>query len=432
MSRIMTDSGVAWIGDMPQCWELNRFKDHYFNIKELAGASADEYERLALTLNGVIKRDKDDSEGLQPKEFNGYQILRKNDFVFKMIDLQNISTSRVGLSPYEGLVSPAYIRFAPKKDGQNNKFMYYYLMSLYYNCVYNNMAGDGVRSALNAKDLGQILCPIPSENEAEHIVNVIEKKVEEINLLLTNQQKQIERLKQYKQSLITEITTKGLNADAEMINSDIDWIGIIPAHWKIARVRNFGIPQNGISKGGEAFGSGFPFVSYADVHRNLELPKKVEGLIESTENEQQIYSVEKGDIFFTRTSETIEEIGFSCVCNKTIEKAVFAGFLIRLRPFNDMLETEYAKYYFRGTHIRKYMVKEMNLVTRASLGQNLLKSMSVLVPPQKEQIEIAEYLNKKCEKIDSLIAIKQKKIEKLQQYKKSIIYEYVTGKKEAL
>lgn len=96
------------------------------NIKEIAGEASDEYERLALTLNGVIKRPKDDSEGLQPKAFDGYQILRENNFIFKMIDLQNISTSRVGLSPYTGLVSPAYIRFAPKIEGQFSKYTYYF------------------------------------------------------------------------------------------------------------------------------------------------------------------------------------------------------------------------------------------------------------------------------------------------------------------
>ena len=134
---------------------------------------------------------------------------------------------------------------------------------------------------------------------------------------------------------------------------------------------------------------------------------------------------------FDISKDLSNEVGFSCVCNETIPKATFAGFLIRLRPFNDMLDTAYAKYYFRGTHIRKYLVKEMNLVTRASLGQNLLKSMTILVPPKEEQIEIAKYLDEKCNKIDSLIAIKEQKIEKLNQYKKSIIYEYVTGKKEA-
>ena len=99
--REMKDSGVAWIGKIPMTWNLIRFKDKYKNFKEIAGDKSSEYQRLALTMNGVIKRPKDDSEGLQPKEFDTYQILRKNEFVFKMIDLQNISTSRVGLSPYK-------------------------------------------------------------------------------------------------------------------------------------------------------------------------------------------------------------------------------------------------------------------------------------------------------------------------------------------
>ena len=274
--------------------------------------------------------------------------------------------------------------------------------------------------------------PVCTTEEQNKIVEILRNKIQSIECLIYNQEKQIEKLTQYKQSLITETVTIGLNSNVETKDSGIDWIGCIPVHWNIARVRDFGIPQNGISKGGESFGSGYPFVSYGDVYRNLELPKEVAGLIETTEKEQETYSVQKGDIFFTRTSETIEEVGFSCVCNETIPMAVFAGFLIRLRPYNDMIHTSFAKYYFRGNHIRRYLVKEMNLVTRASLGQNLLKSMSILVPPKEEQIRIADYLDSQCSKIDSLIAIKQKKIEKLQQYKKSIIYEYVTGKKAVL
>ena len=197
-----------------------------------------------------------------------------------------------------------------------------------------------------------------------------------------------------------------------------------------AYVKYIGNTQNGISKGGEYFGNGYPFVSYGDVYKNMELPSEVAGLVESTEIERENYSVKKGDIFFTRTSETIEEVGFSSVCTETIENATFAGFLIRLRPFNDALTTQYAKYYFRGEHIRRYLVKEMNLVTRASLGQGLLRAMTVLIPPHNEQIAIADFLDKKCAQIDRLIAIKQSKIEKLEQYKRSLIYEYVTGKKE--
>ncbi len=428
--REMKDSGVEWIGEVPREWQLLRFKDKYINKKEIAKERALEYERLALTLNGVIKRPKNDSEGLQPKEFDGYQIIEVNDFVFKMIDLQNISTSRVGLSPYRGLVSPAYIRFSSKNTNQYNQFVYYYLMSLYYNQVFNNLGGNGVRSALNAKDMGEFLVPYPAENEQIRICSCLDKKIIQVDTLIQNVQTQIEKLKAYRQSLITEVVTKGLDPTVPMKDSGVDWIGEIPEHWSKLPVKYIGTTQNGISKGGEYFGSGHPFVSYGDVYKNMELPRSVAGLVESTEAERENYSVKTGDIFFTRTSETIDEVGFSSVCTETIQNATFAGFLIRLRPFNDVLTSLYAKYYFRGNHIRRYLVKEMNLVTRASLGQGLLKAMPVLLPPPDEQIAIAEYLRLKCSQIDRFISIKQEKIEKLEQYKRSLIYEYVTGKKE--
>lgn len=213
--------------------------------------------------------------------------------------------------------------------------------------------------------------------------------------------------------------------------ANVEWIGNIPASWEVLRIKNLGWTQNGISKGGDFFGQGYPFVSYGDVYKNIILPENVDGLVETTEQERYNYSVQENDIFFTRTSETIEEVGFSCVCKKTIPNATFAGFLIRLRLFNnEKFHIDFAKYYFRGSHIRKYLVKEMNIVTRASLGQDLLKAMSVTLPPMVEQHQIADYLDKKCADIDSLISIKQQKIEKLQEYKKSLIYEYVTGKKE--
>lgn len=258
----------------------------------------------------------------------------------------------------------------------------------------------------------------------------LESECKKIDYIIAKQQEIIEKLKVYKQAIITEAVTKGLNSDVEMKDSGIEFIGRIPSTWKVCRLRNIGTPQNGISKGGEFFGYGYPFVSYGDVYRNYTLPIHFDGLIDTTDNERKDYSVEKGDIFFTRTSETVEEVGFSSVCEKTIPNATFAGFVIRVRPFDDTLYTGYSKYYFRSSHHRAFLVKEMNLVTRASLGQDLLKSMPVLVPPMEEQKKIAEFLDKRCKAIDNAIETKLKIIDKITAYKKSLIYEVVTGKKE--
>lgn len=272
--------------------------------------------------------------------------------------------------------------------------------------------------------------PIPPSLEQRRIADYLDRKCGQIDTIIARQQEVIEKLKAYKLSVITEAVTKGLNPNVPMKDSGIDFIGSIPETWRICRLRNIGTLQNGISKGGEFFGHGFPFVSYGDVYRNFSLPVQVAGLIDSSDEERRNYSVESGDIFFTRTSETIEEVGFSSVCEETIPDATFAGFLIRVRPFTDDLVPKFAKYYFRSNHHRYYLVKQMNLVTRASLGQDLLKSMPVLVPPKDEQISIAAYLDKKCGAIESSIEYKQKVIERLTSYKKSLIYEVVAGKKE--
>lgn len=217
--REMRDSGVAWIGEIPEEWSLIRFKDKYKNSKEIAGEKSIEYQRLALTLNGVVQRPKNDSDGLQPKEFDTYQVLHENDFVFKMIDLQNISTSRVGLSPYTGLVSPAYIRFRPKNNTQYPRFIYYFLMGMYYNCVFNNFGGDGVRSALNASDIGTLLIPYPDGKIQKQIGESLDTICANVDTLTTNIKTQIEKLKAYKQSLITEVVTKGLDPISDLFTT---------------------------------------------------------------------------------------------------------------------------------------------------------------------------------------------------------------------
>lgn len=434
--REMKDSGIAWIGVIPQDWEIVRTKSLYCSAKEIVGDRADDFERLALTLNGVIKRSKEDSVGLQPEKFSGYQILKKGELVFKLIDLENVATSRVGLSPYTGIVSPAYIVLSKQSRAKDLVVRYsmYHFLSMWQREIFNQMGDNGVRSSLNTKELLNIPHPFPSIYEQKRIVTFLDAQCAEIDAVLEKTRASIEEYKKLKQAVITQAVTKGIRGDRPMKNSGIEWIGDIPESWEVSSVRYIGRLQNGISKGGEFFGKGFPFVSYGDVYKNYELPHSVSGLIDTTEDERAKYSVEYGDIFFTRTSETIEEVGFSCVCKRSIPNATFAGFIIRLRPFcaDEKILTDYAKYYFRGEHIRAYLVKEMNLVTRASLGQTLLKGMSVIVPPKSVQKEIAEYLDDKCADIDALVAKKQQYLTEIENYKKSLIYEYVTGKKEVV
>ena len=427
--RAMKDSGVEWIGEIPERWKIIRTKSVFSHHKTIVGKKSSEYQRLALTLMGVIPRSKDDSTGLQPEEFNNYQVLEAGNLVFKLIDLVNVSTSRVGFSPFTGIVSPAYIILTPTPN-TGVKFYYYHFYSMWQREIFNHMGDDGVRSALNSKDLLNIPLPCPPPAEQQRIATYLDEQCGEIDKVLAKTRESIEEYKKLKQSVITEAVTQGIRPDRPMKPSGIEWIGDIPEEWGIRRLRHLGCCQNGISKGAEFFGSGYPFVSYSDVYKNMELPRWVNGLVESTDEERERYSVLHGDIFFTRTSETIEEIGFTAVCLNTIPNATFAGFLIRVRPTTSLITPEFSKYYFRSDSHRCFFVKEMNLVTRASLGQELLKKLPVLLPPLDEQQEIVAYLDQQCAEIDRLIAKKEQIITELEGYKKSLIYECVTGKRE--
>ena len=200
--REMKDSGIEWIGQIPEEWNIWPTKRFFRHTKTLAGEQVDSYERLALTMNGVIKRSKDDSEGLQPEKFDTYQVLRENELVFKLIDLANVKTSRVGLSPYTGIVSPAYIILT--NDNEDNRFYYYYFMSMYYNEIFNNLGDNGVRSSLNAQDLLNIpMVDIPNSLQ-KRIADFLDEKCGKIDRYIEKQQQVIEKLKAYKQSVITE------------------------------------------------------------------------------------------------------------------------------------------------------------------------------------------------------------------------------------
>ena len=432
MARKMKDSGIEWIGEIPEGWEIRKIKN---NFMIYAGATP-KSEKAEYWDGGIPwitpadfkTTDKYVSYGRKSLTALGYDscgttLVPAGSIIFsKRAPVGSVVIAKNTLCTNQGCLA------CIPNDAVNSTY-FYYCMSIFTEQFELVSAGTTFKE-IAASTFASFLLPCPPLSQQNEIVNFLNKESSRIDSMLSKTRSSIEEYKKLKQAVITQSVTKGVRGEREMKDSGIDYIGQIPAKWVLGKLRNVGDTQNGISKSSEFFGKGFPFVSYSDVYKNYSLPFAVSGLVESTPEEQERYSVKEGDIFFTRTSETIEEVGFSCVCEKDIPNATFAGFLIRVRPFSDKLHTPYAKYYFRSTHLRFYLVKEMNLVTRASLGQSLLKSMPVLLPPLEEQKEIADYLDAKCAEIDKLIAKKEQLVKELESYKKSLIYEVVTGKRE--
>ena len=425
----MKDSGIPWIGQIPEDWEVCKVKNFFIYKKRIVGDDAENWQRLALTLNGVIKRSKDDSEGLQPEKFEGYQILMQNELVFKLIDLNNIQTSRVGLSNYDGIVSPAYIILSPQNISV--LFSYYYFISLYYRNIFNTLGDDGVRSSLNSLDLLNLKIVVPPQEIQQKIVEILDKKCGQIDELVRIEENEIEKLKEYKTSLITKVVTKGLDPNAKMKDSGIPWIGQIPYDWEVKRLKYIAdifLKGNGITKDDVVGEGNTPCVRYGDIYTTYEFKFNECKTRTNKEKFSNLQYFTHGDILFTTTGELVEEIGKSVVYMGNKE-CLAGGDVVIMKHSQEPVFLGYA---LESSYVReqKSFGKLKLKVVHISIQD--ISNLYVALPTKNEQVIIGKYLDEKCEEIDNLIKIKQEKIEKLKEYKKSLIYQYVTGKKEVV
>ena len=423
--REMKDSGISWIGEIPKEWKLTQARRLFINKKEIVGDAVDQYERLALTLNGVIKRSKEDSEGLQPEKFEGYQILRKNNLVFKMIDLENVNTSRVGLSPYTGLVSPAYIVFSNNRD--DNRYPYFWFMSMYYQKVFNHLGGDGVRSALNAKDMLSLPIPNISESEQVRIADYLDEKCAKIDAIIEKQQEIIEKLKEYKLSVITEAVTKGLNPDVEMKDTGLSFVGRIPKAWNMSKMKYNAIEiGDGLHSTPVYDSEGeYYFINGQNIgEQTLVFNDKTDRLNKDEYLKYKELTLTDNTIFITLNGATYGKTSFYSGEKVLLGKS--AGY-ITLKPSENK---KYIRYYLQSRTAKTIMELSLCGSTIANLSLATLNNFSIPLPGISEQREIVGYLDKRCKALDDQIETKKRMIEMLDEYKKSLIYEVVTGKKE--
>lgn len=416
--REMKESGISWVGEIPKEWSVNRAKYCFVNTKEIAGCMSDRYERLALTMNGVIKRSKDDSNGLQPEKFETYQILRPDELVFKLIDLQNVSTSRVGLSPYLGLVSPAYIILKSNKRVLPAFAEKYFLM-LWKNQIFNALGDAGVRSNLNSKDLLELSIPFPTFDEQQQIADFLDRECGKIDGLKADIQAQIDTLEQYKRSVITEAVTHGLNPSAPMKDSGIPWVGQFPTHWTkkkgkyILRYMSKPVKQDdGV------------ITCFRDGEVTLRSNRREDGFT-MADKEIGYQGVDVGDLVVHGMDGFAGAIGISDSRGKASPV---------LNVLNTKQNKKYIMYYLRSmAYGEVFTALSTGIRVRScDLRWNKLAELLYPLPPIDEQNNIVSYIDNQIARTNEIIADKKSQIETLDGYKKSLIYEYVTGKKEVV
>lgn len=411
--RKMKDSGVEWLGKIPNHWMIRRIKNLFELRNEKNYEALEDVNLISLyTDKGVVQHsDLTETAGNKAVTAEGYKIVKEDDIVVNIILCW---MGAVGRSAYNGVTSPAYDVYKPLHD-TNSKYYHYLFRTSQFNgeCYRYGRGIMLMRWRTYSTEFRAISVPLPPEDEQKRIVNFLDKKIDDVDRLIGNVQKQIEKLKAYKQSLITEVVTKGIDPTVPMKDSGVEWIGEIPEHWNIERLK-FNVSIN------------------AEKQSSLDLPyialEHIEGFSGKRIKTDNVYEVDgaivahSGEILFGKLRPYLAKV--YKVEEETYVSSEFAVFSA------ETIDNQYLKWYMLSygfldtVNASTYGTK----MPRANI--DFIKNMYIPVFDVQEQEKIALYLNEKSSKIDQLIAIKQSKIEKLEQYKRSLIYEYVTGKKE--
>ena len=420
-------SGVKWLGEIPSHWEVNKAKYYLYSKKTIVGKDSANHERLALTLNGVIKRQDGDDIGLNPEKLDTYQIVESGNLIFKLIDLENFKTSRVGLTPYNGIVSPAYIRLI-NKGNVNMRFLEYYYLNMWHRKVFNDLGAPGVRSNLSANDLLNLCIVLPNVNEQDAIVSYLDTATAKIDAAIAQQLKMIDLLNERKQIIINRAVTKGLNPNAKMKDSGVEWIGEVPEEWEVRRLKHLlkGSLMYGANESAESEDESYPrYIRITDIDEDGNLRPDTFRSLPPTKAEP--YILNKGDLLFARSGATA---GKTYLFNEDI-KACFAGYLIKA-SLKETLLPEYLNYYSKSGIYDNWKKSIFIQATIPNIGAEKYANLQITLPSIKEQKDIVKHLDLETGKINQVVRNCKNQISLLQERKQIIINEVVTGKVNVL
>lgn len=417
--REMKDSGIEWIGEIPKDWEITKIGMLY-NLR-ITKVSDTDYAPLSVTKMGVLPQLETVAK---TNAHDDRKLVKKGDFV---INSRLDRRGSCGISDYYGSVSLINIVLEPKNN----------MSSGYYSCLFKTVQfadefyknGHGIVDDLwttGWQDMKRIILPVPHYSEQQQIADYLDTKCSEIDATAEDIQKEIDLLEDYKKSVITEVVTKGLNPDAEMKDSGIEWIGEIPKGWKIIRLKYI---TNSIGDGlhgtpnYDDLGTIF-FINGNNLgNRKISITEKTNRLTEEEYKKCGVVKLDKCTLLMSLNgtygtlsmydNEPImlsKSVGYINVCNKETK--------------------EYLYYFLQSSLAQNQMTISLAGTTIANLSLATVRNLKICLPSICEQQQIADYLDIKCSEIDALIADKKRQLDILADYKKSLIYEYVTGKKE--
>lgn len=423
-------SGVEWLGEVPSHWEIKKLKHLFVEKKHTQNLALN---CGAISFGKVIRKP---DEKITEETKRSYQEVLAGEFLINPLNLNyDLISLRIALSEIDVVVSAGYI-VLKEKYALNKKYFSYLLHR--YDVAYMKLLGAGVRQTINYNHISNSLLVFPSLAEQTAIAQYLDDKTAKIDQAIMLEEKQIELLKEHKQILIQNVVTKGLNPQVKFKDSGVEWLGEVPSHWEIKKLKHFGFIYAGINgKSGDDFSKEFkdnqklkPFIPFTNICNNFIIDTSNYQYVRINFFEKQ-NAVINNDILFLMSSETLEDIAKSSLYLGNDDELYLNSFCkaFRTTKTNELLP-KFLNYLFLSQNIRNYFAMVARGFTRINLKQEYVNNLPISLPPLSEQTAIAHYLDEKTAKIDHAIQLKQQQIDKLKEYKTVLINDVVTGKEK--
>ena len=407
----MKDSGIPWIGQIPEDWEVAKYKffaNSGMGETILGGNLVEDgipvYSATQnSTIFGYVK-----SSNLK---------LNKNDFV---IPARGNSIGCVTIVKDNEATATQTTIYSKLNNNINYKFLYYCCVGLKNVWFYFE---DTAIPQITVNQVQNNQVPLPPQEIQQKIVEILDKNCGQIDELVRIEENEIEKLKEYKTSLITKVVTKGLDPNAKMKDSGIPWIGQIPEDWKVGRLKNVCVERNEILSSTTDYDYEFRYIDISSVSFEQGILQYQNMLFKNSPSRARKI-VRKNDVIISMVRTYLKAITLIKDDNNVI---VSTGFAV-LKTYNS--NPQYIEFFVKSNYFSYMVTINSNGVSYPAINIENLLNIFLVIPDMQTQQQIVDYLDRRCEEIDNLIKIKQAKIEKLKEYKKSLIYQYVTGKKE--
>ena len=420
---------------IPQTWKFIKLK-YVLTFSDEKSTHPSDEKNLSLTQNGIIQKDVNLNEGQIAQSYDKYILTKKGQISMNPMDLLS---GWVDISPFDGLISPAYYTFL-LKDNFDVKFVNYFFQSNYYRKTFFKL-GKGVAShdnfgrwVLNPEELKNIYFLYPTFKKQKLIPSYLDKIVNQRELLKKKVRKKIKLLKDFKKSYINTIVTEGIDSKNEMKLNNLNWYKRMPKNWELKKLKFLStISLSSVDRHEYKNENKVSVCHYTDVYKNDYINKSISLPTGTcTDNEFKKFELKRGDIVITKDSETAEDIAIPTFIEDDLENTVCGYHLALIRIKNEEINPEYLYRYIESKSVRDYFNINSNGVTRYGLKELTIKDLFVPIPSSIEQDEIVKKIREFSHSTNKLISLYLNKIKNLENFKKSIVTECVSGQSEII